>query len=267
MFLLYIHTSISSQAVTLRFSIISAILRKSSCHGLIVLESFPPPLIERSPVAELGARTSTNTQGARSGYYSTLCNSDNQVATTMASPQQTILVASQNPVKIAAALAGFQAMFPNIIFEAKGVDVPSGVPEQPFSDAETLEGALNRARNARETQAQADYWIGIEGGVDDTIEQTAGTLQSFAWVVIVDQEGKTGKARTMSYYQPEEIARLVRGGMELGHADDQVFGRTNSKQANGNVGLLTGDVVTRETYYVQAVIGALIPFRNRGLTF
>ncbi len=41
-----------------------------------------------------------------------------------------------------------------------------------------------------------------------------------------------------------------------------VFGRTNSKQGNGAVGLLTGDVIDRAAYYVHAVILALIPFRN-----
>jgi non-canonical (house-cleaning) NTP pyrophosphatase len=93
-------------------------------------------------------------------------------------------------------------------------------------------------------------------------------LQSFAWIVVIDSEkGRIGKARTAAYYQPEEVAKLVRGGMELGHADDLVFGRSNSKQGNGNVGLLTGDVMNRESYYVQAVILALIPFKNEKLTF
>jgi inosine/xanthosine triphosphatase len=185
---------------------------------------------------------------------------------TMASSKQ-IIVASKNPVKITAALEGFQRMIPGNTYATRGITVPSGVPDQPLTDAETLQGAVNRARNAQEQEPQADYWIGIEGGVEDTHDQAAGTLQSFAWVVIIDRTGKTGKARTAAYYQPEEVAKLVRGGMELGHADDVVFGRSNSKQANGSVGLLTGDVITRETYYVPAVIFALIPFKNGELTF
>ncbi len=159
-------------------------------------------------------------------------------------------------------------MFPAITFIANGITVPSGVPEQPHTDAETLQGALNRAHNAREKEPQADYWVGIEGGVEDTPDQTAGTLQSLAWIVIVDREaGRTGKARTATFYEPEEVARLVRGGMELGDADDVVFGRSNSKQQNGSVGLLTGDVIDREGCYVPAVVMALIPFKNRNLTW
>jgi non-canonical (house-cleaning) NTP pyrophosphatase len=48
--------------------------------------------------------------------------------------------------------------------------------------------------------------------------------------------------------------------MELGEADDLVFGKANSKQQNGAVGLLTNDVIVRRTLYVPAVVMALIPF-------
>ena len=50
-----------------------------------------------------------------------------------------------------------------------------------------------------------------------------------------------------------------------GDADDVVFERSNSKQANGAVGLLTGDVITRASLYAHAVVLALIPFRNMEL--
>lgn len=215
----------------------------------------------------------------------------------MATPEKTVIVSSQNPVKIAAARDGFTRMFPDIPFTFRGMSVPSGVADQPITDAETLQGALNRAHNVRELEPTADYWIGIEGGVDDEQKTQLGgaskrpgaSLQSFAWVVVVGREGRqkgavttttgseadssgreewrTGKARTSAFYQPEEVATLVRGGMELGHADDEVFGKTNSKHHSGSVGLLTGDLIDRSAYYMQAVILALIPFKNSTLTF
>ncbi len=175
---------------------------------------------------------------------------------------KTLVVASTNPVKIQSALEGFRRMFPDEGYQAEGVSVPSGVSDQPMSEAETLQGATNRVMAAQRERPQADYWIGIEGGV----EERDGGFQAFAWVVVTDGQ-RRGKSRTSMYYLPEETARLVRQGVELGHADDQVFGRSNSKQKNGSVGLLTGDVVDRTAYYVQAVILALIPFRNTTLTF
>jgi len=178
-------------------------------------------------------------------------------------PPRVVIVASQNPVKVNAALEGFSLMFPTNNYVARGATVPSGVPEQPLSDDETLRGAQNRVRNVRALEPDADYWVGIEGGVDEH----EGSLRNFAWIVVTDKEGRTGKARTGAYYLPEETAKLVRGGMELGHADDLVFGRSNSKQQTGSVGLLTDNVIDRTAYYVQAVILALIPFKNATLAF
>lgn len=187
----------------------------------------------------------------------------------VASAPQVVVVASKNPVKINAALQGFSLMFPLSTYTAHGISVPSGVPEQPFSDAETLLGAQNRVENARAAQPDADYWIGLEGGVaeQDLGDSDGASLANFAWIVVTDKHGRTGKARTGAYFLPKETAKLVRGGMELGHADDLVWGRSNSKQKTGSVGLLTDNVIDRTAYYVQAVVLALIPFRNTHLSF
>ncbi len=74
-----------------------------------------------------------------------------------------------------------------------------------------------------------------------------------------------GKSRTGTFRLPEPVARLVREGRELGEADDVVFGRSNSKQEEGAVGLLTGNVIDRAALYEHAVILALAPFKNPDL--
>lgn len=56
---------------------------------------------------------------------------------------------------------------------------------------------------------------------------------------------KFGSARTASFFLPEAIATLVKGGLELGDADDKVFGSTNNKQSGGTVGHLTNGVIGR----------------------
>jgi non-canonical (house-cleaning) NTP pyrophosphatase len=107
----------------------------------------------------------------------------------------TLVVASTNPVKIQAAVSGYQRLFPGSELKAVAVSVPSDVAHQPVSDEETLRGALNRSA----------------------------------------------------------------------HADDIVFSCSNSKQDNGAVGLLTDNVIDRAQLYEQAVILALIPFKNERL--
>lgn len=174
-----------------------------------------------------------------------------------------ITVASQNPVKLRAAQAAFQRIFPAQSFTVNGVSVPSGVPDQPRSVAETMRGARNRVENARAAQPDAEYWVGIEGGIEDS----AQGMSCFARVHIINRAGTVGIGQTAVFYLPHEVAELVRQGIELGYADDIVFQRDNSKQANGAIGILTDDVIDREAYYVHAVIMALVPFKNPALSW
>ncbi len=121
------------------------------------------------------------------------------------------------------------------------------------------------ARGKRPTtrSPNSDFWVGIEGGIEDT----ALGMTCFAWVVLIGADDGRGRGQTGVFYLPQEVAELVRGGMELGHADDAVFQRDNSKQANGAIGLLTDDIIDREAYYVHALIMALVPFKNPELNW
>ena len=126
-----------------------------------------------------------------------------------------------------------------------------------MGNAETLQGAEIRVENAQLQYPGYDFYVGVEGGVEDTLSG----LMAFAWIVITNGK-KTGKARTASFFLPPEVASLVHQGMELGDADDIVFAKSNSKQQNGAIGLLTKDVISRKTLYLPAVQMAFIPFLN-----
>jgi len=187
-----------------------------------------------------------------------------------------IVVASHNPVKVRAVEDGFARMFPGEEFDILTVTVPSGVSDQPCSDSETLQGALNRALNARQAVPEAEFWVGIEGGISElnhAVDGTTGSettknneadLCAFAWVVVYSRQA-CGKSRTGTFILPQALAKLVRQGLELGEADDIVFGGENTKQKNGAVGLLTGDAIDRTRFYAEAVVLALIPFKNPDL--
>ncbi len=172
----------------------------------------------------------------------------------------TLVVASTNPVKIQAAVNGFQRLFPGSELNVITAAVPSDVRHQPLSDEETLRGALNRSAKAQAAHPHADYWIGIEGG----IQPIEPEMIAFAWIVVRSKE-MIGKGRTGTFFLPPAVAELIRQGKELGEADDIVFGRTNSKQDNGAVGLLTDNVIDRAQLYEHAMILALIPFKNEAL--
>jgi len=175
----------------------------------------------------------------------------------------TLAVGSKNPVKYQAAVDGCSTAFQGRSkIVAEMYDVPSWVSAQPMSDGETKTGATNRAINAfREYTAShgipPTFSIGLEGGCMLSDE----SLQCFAWIAIYDG-AQTGFSRTASFILPNCIRDLViNEGVELGDADDKVFGSTNSKQAGGTVGHLTFGVIDRKLFYEHAVILAFIPYQ------
>merc|ERR1712046_86782 len=174
-----------------------------------------------------------------------------------------IAVGSTNPVKLDAAFQGVKAALdpldPDATPTALGFAVSSGVPDQPWGDDQTRQGAVNRAKAAfqkfeAEHGACPDYAVGLEGGIADG----QGEMQAFAWMAVWDGS-RWGSARTATFPLPPQIRELVLGGMELGQADDQVFGSINSKQKGGTVGHLTRGVLDRTQYYVPAVTLAMVP--------
>lgn len=168
-----------------------------------------------------------------------------------------IVVASTNPVKINAALVGFKCMFKGEKFAVKGLNISSGVSDQPMTDGETFQGALNRVERVSKMEP-ADFWVGIEGGLQEKL----GEMEAFAWIIIKSKEGKVGKSRTSTFFLPERICELIRQGKELGEADEIVFKIKNLKQKSGAIGKLTNGAIDRTRYYQEAVILALIPFKN-----
>ncbi|MCX2740365.1 inosine/xanthosine triphosphatase [Pontibacter anaerobius] len=178
----------------------------------------------------------------------------------MESKTYKVVIASKNPVKVNAALDGLTRMFPGSEFIPEPLSVPSGVADQPMTEQETLQGALNRVANAQKAHPSADFWIGIEGGVDTVGDE----LATFAWVVVQDRE-QLGKARSATFFLPVKVRELVEQGVELGTANDRIFNHSNSKQKGGAVGILTHNALDRRELYEQAVVLALLPFRNKTL--
>jgi len=168
-----------------------------------------------------------------------------------------VIVGSKNPAKIAAVKQAFLKVYSGSDLQISGHSAESGVSDQPMGDKETLTGATNRARFCQRHIPEADFWVGLEGGCQFDGED----LEAFAWMVVMSSSNE-GKARTSTFMLPPSVAKLVKEGMELGHADDIVFKRENSKQKNGAVGILTNDLIDRTSYYEQAIILALIPFMN-----
>jgi len=163
-----------------------------------------------------------------------------------------VVVGSENPVKVGAVRAVLERCSTSVVVYA--VAVPSGVPDQPWGDEETRVGALGRARAALAADPTADLSIGLEGGV---VREADGSIRTCAWAAVVDRQGNTSVGGSLAMPLPPAIVALLERGMELGHAMDALVQTSNIKQGRGAVGVLTGNLLTRQQAYEPLVTYAL----------
>jgi len=163
-----------------------------------------------------------------------------------------VVVGSENPVKIEAVRAVMARCTETVVVQ--GVAVPSGVPDQPWGDDETRAGALTRARGALALDPSAELGVGLEGGV---VTEPDGGVRTCAWAVIVDRHGIISTGGSLAMPLPPAVVRLLKRGVELGHAMDEIAQTTNIKLGRGAVGVLTGNLITRQQAYEPLVTYAL----------
>lgn len=164
-----------------------------------------------------------------------------------------VAVGSANPVKLAATRAVLDWAAPGA--DVTAAPVPSGVSDQPVGDEETIAGARQRARAAREA-LDADLGVGLEGGVVDS----PGGMRTCAWCVVVHRDGREGVGGSLAMPLPEAVAQMIRDGTELGHAMDRLVAERGTKHGKGAVGILTAGRIDRQAAYEVLVTYALAPF-------
>ncbi len=162
-------------------------------------------------------------------------------------------VGSENPVKIGAVEAALADL---VGVRIEGVDVDSGVPEQPWGRVETIDGAETRARRAFDAGSY-DLAVGIEGGVEEIAELPG--LSLIMWAAVTDGDRLIrGGGPTLPL--PESVGERLRAGEELGPILDDELDREDVARQEGAAGVLTGNAITRESALVHAVAGGLGPF-------
>ncbi len=165
-------------------------------------------------------------------------------------------VGSTNPVKINAVKLAVSEKFPQV--EVISADSVSGVNGQPLSDAETQQGAINRARYVREIGSkqfpdEEIIGVGLEGGVT-TID---GQLWSTVWVAVVDQNNQLYLSNGARFPVPTIIADRIKQGEEMGPVVNKIVGGHNIRQKEGMIGVITKNFVHRTEEYTSIAKMAL----------
>lgn len=163
---------------------------------------------------------------------------------TKAGVYMKIAIGSSNPAKRLAVEKAVQTA--HLGGEVIALSVPSGVREQPFSDTETKQGAINRAKAVLE-KAEAHIGIGLEGGVMETEDG----LYLCNWGALAVKEQPVITAGGARILLPEEVAEQLRSGQELGPVMDQFTHKKGIRQHEGAVGVFSNGLVTRDEMFLH----------------
>lgn len=163
-----------------------------------------------------------------------------------------IAVGTMNEAKKAAVSAIFSEAFETDV-ELLPHDVESGISSMPMANEETATGAINRAFAVREIEPDADYYVGLEGGV---YEGPRG-MYLLGWVAILKSGSDVlGLGHSGGVKLPRDIAEALRAGGELGPLMKERTG-DDIRHSLGTTGLLTKGLYPRNREFEDALRNGL----------
>ena len=173
-----------------------------------------------------------------------------------------IVVGSTNPVKTKAVKSVLQPLSDHRL-DFKSVSVDSAVSYQPFSSEETCQGAINRAVGALRKVSRADWGIGLEGGVSqvkykDQKGKIVVEIVEVAWCAIINRQHNIALGGGAQFQLPPVITNRLKQGEELGPVIGELTNDINMKKKQGVVGVLSANLLTRQSIYEQLVKLALV---------
>jgi len=130
--------------------------------------------------------------------------------------------------------------------EVIAIEVESEVSNQPLDIETTKQGARNRAMNAKKMASDADFWIGLEGGLHDYGEG----YYLVTYACLVDKNGNEYIGEGEEIQLPNEVSRRVKNG--------EWFGKVIREYAKDHE--VDENLITRFSPFIKAVQGAYVEY-------
>lgn len=167
-----------------------------------------------------------------------------------------IIVGSKNPIKIAA-VAESLVLYPHLAGAAVwGMEISSGVSDQPKTLPETVQGAMNRAKGAFK---DCDYGFGIESGLMAVPNTKSGFMDVCVCAIYDGVEYHLGLSS--AWEAPKKVMEyMLKDALDMNDAAFKA-GLTNDPKvgsAEGLIGIVTKGRLTRKEYTKEAIRTALI---------
>jgi inosine/xanthosine triphosphatase len=183
---------------------------------------------------------------------------------------RTIAVGSTRKPKLNAVKEVASAIAPllgdGLTLEVTSYEVESGVSHTPTSREELMQGARQRAESLqgilRTEGIAADFFVGLEGGLDVTVENGSRRVFLESWAYVSDGSrrhfGCSGSIELPVALAEEVLSR----GTELCVAIDQFAGAAGIRDGQGAWGVLSKNLISRQDSFRLAVVAAFAPFYN-----
>lgn len=172
-----------------------------------------------------------------------------------------IVIWTESPPKVAAIREAiekcpyFAGKNPEIIT----TKVSSEISDMPTSMTENMLGAKNRAKNAKKSIPDADFYIGMEGGTDFIWEKS----YLFGVVYVLAKNGEWHFGMSNMVEVPKIFhEKIYFEKKELGPILSEITGVADASKKNGAFGAWTNDVFTRKDQFIFAFLSAMAPFYN-----
>ena len=171
-----------------------------------------------------------------------------------------VVICSENPVKILAAKEAFSSYFKDLNFKTINLDDYNSVSKQPISARETLESAVNRVKIAQKLE-KANYYVSMEGGI---AKDEYGAFLTW-YVCVSDDSGQKSVSGGGRMPLPVVIYNelLHNKDIELGNIMDRISNEENIKQKGGSTAIFTGNRIQRKDVFKREIMIALVPYTSK----
>ncbi len=127
-----------------------------------------------------------------------------------------------------------------------GVEVDSGITDRPLNKDVTLKGVINRARNTKKENPDADFWIGLEGGLHDYGEG----YHLITYACLVNKTGDEFTGEGVEIHLPESVSDKVKKGKQFGEAI-RIYAKEYEIDKN---------LISRDTPFTEAIQNAYVNY-------
>jgi len=148
-----------------------------------------------------------------------------------------VIIGSKNQDKIKIVKKALREL--HLDAQIEGVEVESGITNQPLDKETTKKGAVNRAKDAKKKMPKASLWIGLEGG----LHNYNGGYQLVTYACLIDKSGREFMGEGEKIKLPQKVSERIKRG--------EWFGKLIREYAKKNS--IDQNLITRITPFTQAI--------------